>query len=201
MSLKTYLLSSDKPKVGYFGELDIPKCLLTLKDNRTILDYQYSVLKNFPLDIRVVIGYEGDKVVDLCRERGYDIDFVWDRTWRKKYSTSRIILDNPEFDGPLMIIFGDALFKPMSIKWVLHQNADINIAHLSIIRFTTKGLIEAKKILARRPELIGFGTRLFRDMETAGCTVSRFDGPLWNRDVDRYEELKIARDWAKNRKF
>jgi len=197
-----YLLSSDKPRSEYFGEIGIPKCLLTLKNNRTILDYQLHTLKGFSLDIFIVIGYQGQKVIDYCNSMHYNINFLWDRTWKERHSTSRIILDNPEFTGPLMIIFGDALFNSEVIEWVLKQKADLCIPIFSVLKFSGKGIEMAKEFLAERPDLIGFSTKLFREMKKRGLNVKRYEkSPLWSSDVDRPEHLKIARDWAKGRTF
>ena len=199
--MRTYLLSSDKPRSGLFGELDIPKCLLTLKGDRTILDYQLHIFKGFPLDISVVIGYQGQKVIDYCNSMHYNINFLWDRTWKRKYSTSRIILDNPEFTGPLMIIFGDALFNKKVIEWVLEQKADLCIPVSSVLKFSRDGIEIAKEILAKQPNIIGFETKVFREMRERGLSIKRYEGPLWSSDVDRSEHLKVARNWAKWRKF
>jgi len=199
--LKTYILTSGKTRSELFGGVDTVKCLLSLKLGKTILDYQLSMLQKFPLDIYIVIGYQGEKIIEYCTSMHYNVKFLWDRTWKKKYATSRIILDNPEFTGPLMIIFGDALFNPDVITWTLKQKADLCIPISSVLKFNGKGIETAKDILANQLDHIGFTVNLFREMEERGLQVKRFAGPIWHSDVDRQEHLKTARDWAKWRDF
>ena len=199
--LKTYILTSGKTRSELFGGIDTVKCLLFLKPGKTILAYQLSMLQKFPLDISIVIGYQGEKIIEYCTSMHYNVKFLWDRTWTKKYSTTRIILDNPEFTGPLMIIFGDALFNSDVITWVLNQEADLCSPILSVFKFNGRGIEAVKDILTNRPDIIGYGVKLFRELEERGFQVKRFAGPMWESDVDRQEHLKTARDWAKWRDF
>jgi len=167
---------------------------MVVDGNETILDKQMAVLRDFNLPITMIIGYEGQMIIDHCKEMGYDVDFVWDKNYHKQYSNVRLINDNSSvFVGDILVLFSDTLFNTDAIEWLLLVDADVAKIY-NLYKMTGIG-IEAVKDVLRNSNLESLDSQMFFKIEERhpNLKLTRVSPPIWQFDVDRTEELNIAR--------
>lgn len=90
-------------------ELDMPKCLVEV-GGRKIISYLLEVLKDVP-NIRVVVGFKEQDVIDTVRKIRKDVVFVRNPDYMNTSNSYSLYLGSKDFDEPFLNIDGDMLIK------------------------------------------------------------------------------------------
>jgi choline kinase len=194
--MKFIILASGYTKPEYFYHLsETPKCLITIKGDKTILDYQYEVISQYNLPITMVIGYKGEELMAYCKKKHYNINFVWDETFREEYSNMRLVRDNLEvFKGSAVTIFSDTIFRKPMIDHLLDSPEDI-LKTYNLHKYTSEGMEAMVDIVVNNLHLEGFNTPMFHLIadKYPDLKLRRTFPQLWQFDVDNMDELNEIR--------
>ena len=196
--MKVIILAAGITKKEYFKIYDAPKCIIPLKDDRTSLDLQMERLSKYNFPVTIIVGYKGNEVIDFCKRRGYDVEFAWDNNYDKEYSVTRILKEMKHlFEGNIIILYADTLFREDLLEKLLSCNADI-CKSSNTFKMTTKGMAAIIDILEHK-DFEGLNSPLFFGVqeEYPDITVNKTI-TAWQFDIDRIEELVTARAMAKS---
>lgn len=94
--------------------LDIPKCLVDI-DGKKLIDYQLDLVKDIP-DVRIVVGFKEEELIDYVRKIRSDVLFVRNPDYINTSNSYSIELACWELKEPFIIIDGDLLIEPHSFK-------------------------------------------------------------------------------------
>ena len=95
-------------------ELNLPKCLVDVGP-RKIIDYQLELLKDIE-DLRIVVGFMEDAVIDhVCSLRS-DVIFVRNPDYRTTSNSYSLHLATKDLRDPFLSIDGDLLIDPASFR-------------------------------------------------------------------------------------
>lgn len=92
--------------------LGITKCLLKV-GNKSLIDYQLDLLRDIP-DLRIVVGFQADKVIEHIKKVRDDVTFISNYYYRTTSSSYSAYLGTRGISGPLLILAGDLLIEPYS---------------------------------------------------------------------------------------
>jgi len=185
---------------------EIPKSLIILEDNNTILDFQMGQLKKHNLDgdVTIVLGWYGQKLIDYCRDK-YTVKFIWDKTCENSHSITRTLLYIKDYllttPKPLIMIFCDQLWDNEALQNILNCSGDccrIRWTH-GLMKFTQKGIEEVIDIMETRTNNLGAIKVEMIERKKAVFTEI-LNGLML--DVDNQEHLNKARRglWVKIRR-
>jgi choline kinase len=93
--------------IGSRLELDMPKCLVEVNGHK-IIYYLLKVLENVP-NIRVVVGFKEDEVIDYVRSIRKDVVFVRNPDYRSTSNSYSLYLGSKDLQEPFINIDGDNL--------------------------------------------------------------------------------------------
>jgi len=197
--MRVIILASGITKPEYFLHIVIPKCLLPLKDEKTILDLQMKRLAKIDADVTIVVGYKGDEVIVYCDKMHYNVNFVWDTGWADRYSLTRLMVDLEHiFNTDFILLFGDTMFDDDMLEWLVNCTADLGrTTNDNVFRFSKLGAETIIQAFKDHPEFDGLNSPLFFAVEDKIRIET--SSPFWKFDVDRIEELRTARDMAVSR--
>ena len=99
--------------------LDMPKCLVPIGDKR-IIDYQLMLLGSIP-DVRVVVGFQEEIVIDYVRNIRPDVTFVRNPDYLTTSNSYSIYLASRHLMAPYLMIDGDLVFQVDSFYEFLAQ--------------------------------------------------------------------------------
>jgi hypothetical protein len=192
--MRAYLLDSGRTLKAYWGEMTLPKCLIPIKGDNTILDYQVDRFSKLGIKMTIVLGYEKNAIITHCRERGYNVGFLEDKGWMEAYSIPRTLLD---IEGALcgetdytILVHGDLLFNIDMLKALVEcdgQACMIQGKHM-IFKLSSAALKHMLNILKYHPELDGLNTPLWRLVEEK-YHVAEINPFFWYEDIDRHHDL------------
>lgn len=98
-------------------ELNMPKCLVEI-GGRRIIDYQLDLLQNVP-NVRVVVGFMEDKVMEHVRRHRDDVVFVRNPDYASTTNSHSLNLGSRDLKVPYLAIDGDLLLVPESFRQFL----------------------------------------------------------------------------------
>jgi hypothetical protein len=194
--MKFILPASGKPNFQLFSNLSDPKCLITLKSGRTILDVQMDVFSNYPYPVTMILGYEYPKIMKHCEKMGYDIDFKFDSTWEQSHSLTRMIGSMADvFNHEHMLIFSDTLFTNELIDHLLPRNFDI-VKCANVRKISKRGAEAMIDTIHKYPEIKDLNAQLFFKIQELHpeITVEHHAPSVWQHDIDNQKELVHARN-------
>jgi choline kinase len=93
--------------IGSRLELDMPKCLVEVNGHK-IIYYLLKVLENVP-NIRVVVGFKEEEVIDYVRSIRKDVVFVRNQDYRSTSNSYSLYLGSRDLKEPFINIDGDNL--------------------------------------------------------------------------------------------
>lgn len=197
--MRVIILASGITKPEYFKHITTPKCLLPLKDGKTILDLQMKRLGRIDADITIVVGYRGNEVMEYCDEMRYNVNFAWDTGWTERYSLTRLMVELERiFNTDFILLFGDTMFDDDMLEWLVNCTADLGrTTNDNAFRFSRLGAETVIQAFKDHPEFDGLNSPLFFVVEDRIKVET--SPPFWKFDVDRIEELRMARDMAVSR--
>jgi choline kinase len=97
----------------------IPKCLVEI-GGRAIIEHQLSLLTGIP-DIRVVVGYMEDSVMDVVRRVNEDVIFVRNPHYRETTTQESYALGAAGMAGACLFLDADIIFEPESFRAFLES--------------------------------------------------------------------------------
>ena len=89
--------------------MDTPKCLVEIH-NRKIIDYQLELLKDFN-DIRVVIGFKEEEVIDYVSKIRKDVIFVRNSQYNNTSNIFSAALGTQYLNEPFFLLDGDIIIN------------------------------------------------------------------------------------------
>ncbi len=91
-----------------------PKCLIEI-DGTTILEHQLGLLKKVE-DVRIVVGFEEAKVIELAKNIRSDITIVRNPAYRSTTTLHSYALGANYIQEKMLFLDGDILFQPTSFN-------------------------------------------------------------------------------------
>ena len=193
--MRVIILAGGYTKSEYFRDIRAPKCLLPIKDDRTILDLQMNKLSKYNFPITIVTGYDSDEVEEFCKSRGYNVTFVHDINWRSSYSLVRLVNELKYiFEGELILLFSDVLFNDDLLSYLVNSSKDICKCR-NTFKFSSGGIKAMVEVLSENPDLEGLNTpmlNLIRE-KYPKLVIESNNAPIWQFDVDRLEDYNIIK--------
>lgn len=99
--------------------LNMPKCLVKV-NGRRIIDYQLELLSEIE-DVRVVVGFLEDQVIDHVRQVREDVIFVRNSNYASTSTLQSIALAARFMKEPFLALDGDVIIEKRSFKRFLHS--------------------------------------------------------------------------------
>ncbi len=110
--------------------LDIPKCLVEL-EGHSLIYYLLHLLKDVP-DIRIVVGFKEQKVIDYVRAIRPDVTFVRNANYANSTNAYSLHLATRHLTEPFLSIDGDMYVEPESfIRFVTTCEKHRNLIGIS----------------------------------------------------------------------
>lgn len=99
--------------------LNIPKCLIEI-GGKPIIEYQLRLLEKVE-DVRIVVGFMEDKVIDVVRRIREDVVFVRNPDYKVTSNAFSVHLGTKDLKEPFIIIDGDLLIEKKSFNAFLDR--------------------------------------------------------------------------------
>ena len=133
--------------------LDMPKCLVEI-DGRKLIDYQLDLLEDVK-DVRIVVGFMEEMVIEHVRKIRNDVVFVRNPDYQKTTNSYSLYLATKDLKEPFLAIDGDLLIDPESFKNFLDKCKDND----SLVGITKSKTEEAVFVdLDKSKNVVGFKT-------------------------------------------
>jgi len=99
---------------------DTPKCLLKINKDNSILDHNLSIIRdlNFADSIKIVVGFEAQKIIDAV----IDADIVINPFFRRTNSIASLWFCREFLNDGVIIMNGDVCFSTEALQMVLNHN-------------------------------------------------------------------------------
>lgn len=94
--------------------MNMPKCLVDIGDKK-IIDYQLELLKDVE-DVRIVVGFMEEKVIDYVRKIRDNVIFVRNPDYRTTTNSYSVYLATHNLIEPFLSIDGDLLIEESSFN-------------------------------------------------------------------------------------
>jgi len=107
----------------------IPKGLVKLKKDKTILDFQIDILDKFKNSkIFVVVGYKSKKIKEHFKEK--NLIYIQNKFWHKSNMFySLYCADKFLKKKPFIILYSDIIYSKNIIKKMLKEKSDLSVAY------------------------------------------------------------------------
>lgn len=98
------------PAAGLGSRLgkNIPKALVNITEDKKIIDYQMEFVKDIK-NVRLVAGYQYEKVVEYIKEKDYDIEVFHNSGYKNNTLCHSIYLATEDLDEPYVTFDSDLL--------------------------------------------------------------------------------------------
>lgn len=94
--------------------LNLPKCMLELK-GKPLIHYHLQLIKDIP-DVRIVVGFKEELVIDYVKSIRRDVIFVRNPAYASTSNAYSLHLGSQHINGSFMSLDGDLLVAPHSFK-------------------------------------------------------------------------------------
>jgi len=131
-----------------------PKCLVEINQKK-IIDYQLELLQDID-DIRLVVGFQKERVVAHVRTIRNDITFITNDDYAVTSSSYSAYLATQSLTEPFLLLAGDLLIDPKSFHYFLEQCTDEN-SLIGVTRATTENPVYVK--LDQQKNLVNFSKK------------------------------------------
>jgi GTP:adenosylcobinamide-phosphate guanylyltransferase len=119
-----------------------PKCLLDF-DGQPLIAHQLNLLKDIP-DVRIVVGFEGQKVIDTARKIRSDILFVRNPAFRSTTTLHSYALGATGLTKNCVFMDADILFDPFGFqKFIDACQIDATDPLIAVTKAKTKDAVFA----------------------------------------------------------
>ncbi len=99
--------------------LDTPKCLVKVGEHRLIY-YLLRLLKDVE-NIRMVVGFKEDEVIDFVKSIRSDVVFVRNSNYSSTSNAYSLYLGTKDLNEPFMTIDGDMILEPESFNNIVKE--------------------------------------------------------------------------------
>lgn len=98
------------PAAGLGSRLgkNMPKILINLTEDKKVIDYQMEFVKDIK-NVRLVAGYQYEKVVEYVKEKDYDVEIIHNPGFRYNTLCYSMYLATKDLDEPYVAFDGDTL--------------------------------------------------------------------------------------------
>ncbi len=143
--------------------LDMPKCLLSF-NGVTIIEHQLELLKEFE-DVRVVVGFMEEKVIEIARSKRNDIIFVRNPDYQTTSNTHSISLATEGLNKPYLLLDGDLLINKRSFfEFLKSFNGKSSL--VGITKSSTDDAVYVS--LSKKNEVVKFDRKKKKEYEWSG---------------------------------
>lgn len=102
-----------------------PKCLLEI-NSKTVLEHQIETLRQWGIqDITMVVGFRAKKIKDFCKERSWNINFIYNRDYIHSNNFFSLWLAREQFGRGFVCLNSDVLFDAEILRGLLKYDGDI----------------------------------------------------------------------------
>lgn len=109
--------------------LNIPKCLVEV-NNKKIIEYQLDLLKDVE-NIRIVVGFMEENVIDFVKSIRKDIIFVRNSNYRNTSNSHSLALGATGLSEPYLFLDGDVIVNPQDFKKFMESASDKTVVGLT----------------------------------------------------------------------
>jgi len=195
-------------RLGY----NIPKSLVVI-NGKTIIERQLEILKKFK-DIRIVVGYKANEVIDQVKKIRKDVLFVVNHNYSTTTPLNSLFLASQFAKKNILYIDGDLLITKKSIKKIVKSGSTT----LGIIKTYTSEPVCTDIIKKKSKYQITQFTREKRKFEWSGLmytkkenikNLPKFVYQLFEKnlplnaiiidacEIDTIQDLEYAKIWIK----
>ena len=93
----------------------LPKCLVRVDDERTILDIQIESLKHLIDDIYIVVGFKKEMIMEYYPE----LTFIYNPLFFATNTAKSLYLAVKKLDDDVLWLNGDVVFEPKLMEYIL----------------------------------------------------------------------------------
>ncbi len=170
--------------IGSRLELDMPKCLVEVNGHK-IIYYLLKVLENVP-NIRVVVGFREEEVIDFVRSIRSDVVFVRNPNYRSTTNAYSLYLGSRDLTEPFINIDGDNLITKYNFK-LFEEAIEVNKELIGVTKSFTEDAVYTK--LDASGQVIEFSRQKISDFEWTG--IAYFSNIKISKDGKYiYQELE-----------
>lgn len=142
--------------------LNIPKCLVPLKDKK-IMYYLLELLKEVD-DLRIVVGFKEQEVIDYVRQFRKDVIFVRNPNYHSTTNAYSLHLATHDLETPFLTVDGDMIIDPNSFMQFIHSiNKGEDV--IGVVKATTE---DAVFVSFQNDKVTGFSRDRIGNFEWSG---------------------------------
>lgn len=123
---------------------DFPKCLLPIGE-ACLIDYQLALLPPCA-DVRIVVGFRENEVMEHVRRRWPDVTFVRNPAYATTSNTHSLQLAAQHIRGPFVAIDGDLIIEPTSFARFLDRCDEADSALIGIVPMASQEAVAARVV-------------------------------------------------------
>ena len=124
--MKYIVLSAGKGIESIQDESSLPKCLVSLQNNKNIIDNILDIASELKIkDVSIIGGYKILEIMKQYPQLKYFYNEKWEET-NSLYSLSKAI---EYMDDDIIISYSDTLYTKETIEKIIQKNEKINIVY------------------------------------------------------------------------
>lgn len=108
---------------------NMPKVLAEI-NGRRIVSYQMELLKEIP-NVRIVVGYQADEVIQIVKEIRSDVEFVRNENYASTNTLQSYYLGCKDLQEPFLLMDGDVIPQKDSLEAFLREANGGNLIGIS----------------------------------------------------------------------
>lgn len=97
--------------------MNMPKALLNV-NGRMLIERQLTELTELGFQVRVVVGYHADDVVDAINDHGFDVDIRFNNDFATTSTRDSYLIGADDVDHPCLFLDADIVINSTSIRTV-----------------------------------------------------------------------------------
>lgn len=168
-----------------------PKCLLPIRNGKTIIDYQIEALVNNKISkVCVVVGFRGEKIKEHLSSRyGSKLfRFIENPYYKTTNAIYSLWLARSELKGNLIYLNSDMLFDTRMIQAIIASRKETAVAFQKVKTDEEAGKLNIDENL----KVLEIGKHLdHKSCSGEYMQIGKF-GPLFNKDLVRVLNEKIS---------
>lgn len=108
--------------------------LLNINKRQTVIDHQYSLIKNKYPESKIiyVYGFDAKRVRSYSSKRKQDIEYIYNKDYENKNYAYSLYLAEKYLDEECFIAFGDTVFRSNLFKNLLNNESQIFVNKLIV---------------------------------------------------------------------
>jgi choline kinase len=171
-------------RLGY----NVPKCLVEV-EGKTILEHQLALLDDIA-EVRVVVGYENDRVARLATSLRSDVVIVDNMDYAMTTVLQSLKMGVGNYDQPFLSLEGDVVFEPTTFASFLNACDTPGLLGLTPTGTEQAWCVDYKHHSNGSYSIHGFRQQPTTDLEWTG--LAYFD-PSWIVDQPTFTNEAVSR--------